>query len=131
MTDFLVQVFVLTGSVFVFLAAVGVARMPDLYMRLSTVTKGGTMGVGLLLVAVVLELPDAVVLVKTIAVIAFAFITSPVAAHFISRAAYFHGVALWDGTVVDELRGQYEERSHELSHPPDTITERTGEKGEG
>jgi hypothetical protein len=47
---------------------------------------------------------DLVVTTKVMAVIAFAGLTSPVAAHMIGRAAYRDGVALWDRTQFDELK---------------------------
>jgi multicomponent Na+:H+ antiporter subunit G len=37
-------------------------------------------------------------------VIAFLFLTAPVGAHVIARAAYAVGVPLWEGTITDELR---------------------------
>jgi len=43
------------------------------------------------------------------ATIVFLLITGPVAAHLISRAAYFVGIRPWQGTTTDELQGQYEE----------------------
>lgn len=117
MTDVLIHAAVIAGSGFVLLAAIGVVRMPDLYMRMSTVTKAGTMGVGLLLLAVVLQVPGLTIVIKGVAVLLFGFLTSPVTAHMVSRAAYFQGVELWEGTLVDELRGQYETWRHELASP--------------
>lgn len=122
MNDVMVQVFVLAGSIFILLAGIGLMRMPDLYMRMSTVTKAGTLGVGLILIGAVIDHFDFTTVIKAGAVITFGFLTSPVAAHMISRAAYFQGVRLWEGSVVDELRGQYEDRSHQLSHPAESET---------
>jgi multicomponent Na+:H+ antiporter subunit G len=121
MTDAIIAALAIAGSLFVLLAAVGVTRMPDLYMRMSTVTKASTLGLALLLVAAVIELDTWNALAKAVAIIVFGFITSPVAAHMISRAAYFQAVELWSGTVLDELRGQYT-RQHELEHPPPAET---------
>jgi multicomponent Na+:H+ antiporter subunit G len=122
MTEVLIPALAVSGSLFVLLAAVGVTRMPDLYMRMSTVTKASTLGLALLLLAVVVELESWSALAKALAIIVFGFITSPVAAHMISRAAYFQGVELWEGTALDELRGQYDRRLHELAHPPSEET---------
>jgi len=44
--------------------------------------------------------------IRAIAVIVFIFITAPVGAHLLARAAYFLNVPLWEGTVVDDLKGQ-------------------------
>lgn len=117
MTEVLVGALAIVGSGFVLLAAIGVLRMPDVYMRVSTVTKAGTMGIGLLMLAAVLEFGEVSVVLKVGAVLLFGMITSPVAAHAISRAAYLQGVELWEGTVIDEMRGQYSPHTHRLSHP--------------
>ena len=51
--------------------------------------------------------------------ITFVFLTAPVAAHMIARASYFVGVPLWEGTIIDELRGHYDRRTHRLARPDD------------
>jgi len=117
MSEVFVQAFILAGSVFMLLAGIGVLRMPDLYMRLSTVTKGSTMGIFLLLVGVMIEFHTLGVFIKVLAVLVFGLVTSPVAAHMVSRAAYFQGVELWEGTQVDEIAGRYEIQHHGLFSP--------------
>jgi multicomponent Na+:H+ antiporter subunit G len=37
-----------------------------------------------------------------ILIVGFLFLTAPVAAHMIGRAAYRHQVPRWTGTVIDE-----------------------------
>jgi multicomponent Na+:H+ antiporter subunit G len=51
---------------------------------------------------------------RAIALIAFLFVTAPVAAHMLGRAAYFDGVPLWKGTVQDDLYGHYILTTHSL-----------------
>jgi len=48
------------------------------------------------------------------AIVLFFYLTAPVAAHVIARAAYFVGAEIWTSTVADELRGRYEEQTHRL-----------------
>ncbi len=45
-------VLLLIGSVFSLLAAVGILRLPDLYTRMHAASKAGTMGSGLMLIAI-------------------------------------------------------------------------------
>ena len=104
MTDLITGVLVITGSLFMFLAAIGVVRMPDVYMRMSTVTKAATMGAALLLIAAVIEADAASVYIKAIALVGFGFLTSPIAAHMVGRAAYARRVPLWEGTLIDQMR---------------------------
>ncbi len=104
MTDVVVGVLVLSGSFFMLLAATGVVRMPDIYMRMSTVTKAATLGAGLLLLAAVLEVSTLSGLAKAVMLAAFGFLTSPIAAHMVGRAAYAGGEPLWEGTLVDQMK---------------------------
>jgi multicomponent Na+:H+ antiporter subunit G len=100
------------------ISTIGALRMPDFYLRLSVTVKAATMGVGLLLLCAAILFPDISVTTKAIAIIFFLFITSPVAAHMIGRAAYFTGTTLWKGTIIDELAGMYNKETHELENEP-------------
>jgi len=109
--------FLFVGALFMLLAAVGVLRMPDLFTRMQASTKAATLGVGCILLGVTLHFDTLAVTTRALAVIAFVFLTAPVAAHMIARAAYFVGVPLWEGTVIDELRGHYNRETHTLGSP--------------
>lgn len=104
MVEILVGALVIVGSMFMFLAAIGVVRMPDIYMRMSTVTKAATMGAGLMLIGAVIEASTTTAIVKAVALVTFGFLTSPIAAHMIGRAAYARGVPLWEGTLLDQMK---------------------------
>ena len=121
MNEIVSTALVLIGSSFLLLAAVGLVRMPDLFTRMSAATKGQTLGVGCLLLAVGIYFPGLGITTRTLAGIAFFFLTAPVAAHMIARAAYFVGVPLWEGTVCDQLRGRYDPLTHVLERDPREI----------
>jgi multicomponent Na+:H+ antiporter subunit G len=107
-TDLLVIPLLVIGTLFVLLAGVGVFRMPDLFSRMQASTKAGTLGVGCLLVAVGLHFGDLGVATRALLVVAFLFLTAPVAAHMIAQAAYFTDVPRWEGTVIDEFRDMHD-----------------------
>jgi multicomponent Na+:H+ antiporter subunit G len=107
--------FVLIGALFMLLAGWGLLRMPDLFLRMSAATKASTLGAGFMLLGAALYFPDLGTISRSLATIIFIFLTAPVAAHRIARAAYLDKVPLWKGTKSDELAGQYDERSHALS----------------
>ena len=116
----------LLGSLFVLVAALGVLRLPDLLMRMHAATKAGTLGAGLLLVAVAVAAPETSVMARALATFVFLLLTAPIAAHLIARAAYHTGEAtLWDRTCVDELAeamadrpdpGPERDRPHPTAH---------------
>lgn len=108
---------VIVGTIFLLLACVGVVRMPDLYLRMSATSKAATLGSVLVLLGLAVYFNTFTISARALATIGFLFLTAPVAAHMIGRAAYMSGVPLWDGTVQDDLRGHYDLRDHELDSP--------------
>lgn len=117
MSEFIMSALLITGGAFLLLAAVGIVRMPDLYSRIQAATKAATLGVGCIILALAIHFVDLGITVRALLVIAFLFLTQPVAAHMIGRAAYFVGVPLWEHTIMDELRGRYDAATHTLESP--------------
>jgi multicomponent Na+:H+ antiporter subunit G len=114
--EWIAAALVLTGAFFMLLAAVGVARLPDVWMRMHASTKSATFGIGCMALALAAShLHDLGVVMRSIIIIGFVFQTAPVAAHMIGRAAYLMGVAPWGGTKLDELKGRYDPETHRLS----------------
>jgi multicomponent Na+:H+ antiporter subunit G len=110
-------VLLIVGAAFLLLAAIGIVRMPDLFMRMQAASKASTLGVGFLVLAAGVYFGDLAIMIRVLLVIAFLFLTAPVAAHIIARSAYFVGVPLWEHTRVDELRGHYDRGTHVLFRP--------------
>lgn len=109
MNEIIVGVLLLLGTGFMLVAALGVARLPDLWMRMHASTKAGTLGAGLLLLSMAVNFGSLSVVTMCMATIFFLVMTAPVAAHLIGRAGYFAGEPLWEGTVLDEFKEDLEE----------------------
>lgn len=103
MREIVASLLLIVGAVFTFLAALGLVRLPDLFMRLQATTKASTLGIGALAVAVAVHYATGGVSARAILVLAFVFITAPAGAHAIARAAHRSGVPLSPRTVADEL----------------------------
>lgn len=101
------------GALLILTAGVGILRFPDVLMRMHATTKAGTLGVGLVTLSAMFAFGDVAVIGRSAGVILFVFLTAPISAHMISRAAYFADVKLWEGTFVDELRAYRESRGSE------------------
>jgi multicomponent K+:H+ antiporter subunit G len=87
--DLILSVLVLAGAGFTFVGSLGLVRLPDFYMRLHAPTKATTLGVGSLLIASALYFStrgDGISL-HEILVTVFLFITAPVSAHVMAKAA--------------------------------------------
>jgi monovalent cation:H+ antiporter-2, CPA2 family len=119
MNEIISSALMIIGAAFALLAGAGVVRMPDLFTRMQAATKASTLGIGCLVLAVPIHFGELGITTRAIATIIFVFLTAPVAAHMIARAGYFVGVPLWERTVIDELHGHYDRRTHKLARPDD------------
>lgn len=81
------------GLVFLILAGVGVARLPDAFQRMHASTKAGSLGASLVVLGAALVEPD-IGLFRAGVTIAFLLMTLPVAAQLLGRGAYMSGARL-------------------------------------
>ena len=118
MREVISSILLISGALWVVVAGLGVLRMPDLFLRMSATSKAASFGVSLIMLGVAIDVNELGVTTRALAVIAFIFLTAPVAAHMIGRAAYIVGVPLWSKTVCDELYGCYHPETHTLANTP-------------
>ncbi|GAA4441756.1 monovalent cation/H(+) antiporter subunit G [Ravibacter arvi] len=123
MTDVIIMILTSIGTLFILIAAIGVLRMPDFFLRLSVTIKAATLGLGFIMGGTALFFLEFSVTAKVTAIIFFLLITAPVSGHMIGRTAYFTGMKLWKGTVLDELKGKYDRKTHELTSDGDHAQE--------
>jgi len=96
-------VFFALGTFFMMIAAFGIYRMPDVYNQLHTSTKAVTLALVNLLLGAMIDQGTLSVIMKSVLILAFQFMTAPVAAHMISRAQYPDA---WEGSIMDEMVGE-------------------------
>lgn len=101
--SWVVAILVVLGAFFAFVAGLGVLRMPDFYTRMHAVTKAGAFGAALMLLAAALHFQSLRASVMAVVIIAFFYLTAPVAAQTLGRAAYRRKTPLWDQTGPDAL----------------------------
>lgn len=102
--EIIISVCLLSGGFFILLSAVGIIRMPDLYMRISAATKATTLGVGLIVLSTALFFGTLPIVSKSLLVIVFIFLTAPVAGQILARAGFLSGSPLWPGTHINEYK---------------------------
>lgn len=100
--SWLTAILLLTGSVFMLLAAAGVVRLPDVVLRLQASAKASTLGLSCLILGASLQLPDLSSVIRLLSIGAFVMVTAPLSGHIVSRAALNRGASLWPGMVVNE-----------------------------
>ena len=107
LTEISIAVLMILGTLFCFLAALGLVRMPDFYSRLQATTKATTLGAGLVMIAVALDFSGQGAVTRAVAIILFLFVTAPVSGHMLSRAAYLLGVRPGRQTRSDALQSYF------------------------
>jgi len=98
--------FILLGSVFLFLGALGIYRMPDLYNRLQAGTKASTLGAMSVVLGVGLMQPDW--LIKLIVIILFIGVSNPLSSHALARASYRSGIRPFFKKKIDSYEQEVE-----------------------
>lgn len=112
-SDIVVAILLTTGGFFLFVAGLGILRLPDVLIRMHASTKAGTLGVGLVFTGLAVYFGRTAEISMSLLTIVFLLVTAPVAAHAIARAAYRMNVKLWDRMHIDEWKGQYSTKGDE------------------
>jgi len=89
MLELLLSILILIGAGFTLIGSLGLLRLRDFYSRLHAPTKATTLGVGSLLIAsaVFFSHRDEGLSLHEVLVTLFLFITAPVSAHLMAKAA--------------------------------------------
>ncbi|WPC06398.1 Na+/H+ antiporter subunit G [Pseudomonas sp. MBLB4123] len=96
----LVAVSLLLGSLFALIGAIGLYRLPDFFMRLHGPTKSTTLGVGGMVIAslIYFGVQGEGISLHELLITLFLFITAPVSAHMLAKAALQQKVRLSERT---------------------------------
>lgn len=101
--DIVTGICLLTGAVLCLVAAIGIARLPDLLTRMHAATKPQVLGILVLLTGVSLQMHNLRDIGMLLLIATFQLITAPVSAHMVGRAAYRTGNVRPDLLLVDDL----------------------------
>lgn len=102
MTNTIGMILICIGIAFDFLGVLGLVRLPDVYNRLQAATKCVTFGTAGILLGIIIMQGFGSFGFKALLGIIFIFLTSPTAAHAISRAAHRSKIPLAKISVVDK-----------------------------
>lgn len=114
MQDFFILFFLIIGTIFIFVASIGILKMPDVYLRMSASTIAATFGVASMLIAVTIHFSNLSTTLHILGVILFLVLTVPIGAHMLGRSSHIIGIEKWDKTVIDEMEGKYNEEAHDF-----------------
>ena len=87
----LASILFIMGSFFFLVGVLGLLRMPDVFSRIHTTTKGDTLGVGLILLGLMVLYGFSFTTLRILVLLILVWLTTPTAAHLIAKAAYQKG----------------------------------------
>lgn len=92
--EYAISALLLFGGAFTLVGAIGLARLPDFYTRLHGPTKATTVGVGAIMLSSVVYFSsmDQGIDFSEILITVFLFMTAPVSANMLAKAAMHIGV---------------------------------------
>lgn len=93
--EILMAICLISGTFFTLVAALGVLRMPDIYMRTHAATKAGTFGIGMIVLAVALYFMDTAVTSRVVGIMLFIIMTTPTAAHLLGKIIMKSPYRMW------------------------------------
>jgi len=93
----------LTGGALALTAGAGLQRFDNVFSRMHAATKPATLGLALIMVGAAFQVSNVGDVAKLMVVLVLQFVTAPVGAHLMGRAAYRNGGLLGPRTAVDEL----------------------------
>ncbi len=79
---------IVLGMFFFLVALLGLLRMPDVFSRIHTTTKGDTLGIGLIIVGLMVLSGFTALSLKLFVTLVLIWITTPTAAHLIAKSEY-------------------------------------------
>ncbi|GAB5477530.1 MAG TPA: Na+/H+ antiporter subunit G [Marinobacter hydrocarbonoclasticus] len=87
--EYAISAMLIIGGVFTLIGAIGLARLPDFYTRLHGPTKATTVGVGAIVISSVIYFSTLGrgIGIEEILITAFLFMTAPISANFLAKAA--------------------------------------------
>ncbi len=104
MIDTIVAILLLFASFFTLVAALGIIRLPDVYMRMHAITKASSLATILFLVALIFAHPTWRVALGSLLLIAFVIATAPISTHALARISVQLGIKLTKGMVRNDMK---------------------------
>jgi multicomponent Na+:H+ antiporter subunit G len=102
MSEILGGILIAVGLLFDLFGCIGLIRLPDVYNRLQATTKCVTLGTCSILLGTFIIKGICPTGVKALLATLFLLLTSPVAAHALSRGAHASGIKLWEKSACDK-----------------------------
>jgi len=100
--DWLSWFFIVSGSFFALVGALGLVRLPDVFSRMHGAGMVDTLGIMMILVGLMFQTSEPIQVLKLVLILVFVIFTSPTSTFALARAAIHGGVN--PGPSMEELK---------------------------
>ncbi|MFP4469352.1 MAG: monovalent cation/H(+) antiporter subunit G [Bacteroidales bacterium] len=101
--DWIGMALLIIGSLFMLVAAIGLVRLPDIYLRMHAATKAPSLGLFFMVLAVPVHFLEWWPAVEAVFILLIIFITLPIGSHMIAQAAHLMNVTKSKRTFIDQM----------------------------
>lgn len=101
MSDAIAAFLFVAGGFFCMVAGIGLIRLNDVFARMHAATKAGTLGLGLICIAVMFKAESLLHVAEALFVFLFMIASAPVGSHLIGRASWRTRVPMDPNTQID------------------------------
>lgn len=110
--EVLIIFLLIVGGIFLLIGSIGLVRLPDFFTRLHAPTKATTMGIGCILLASMISFSttQGMLSVHELMITLFLFITAPITAHMLCKAALHQRLQVIERTQNQSLMPLAEKR---------------------
>ncbi|MFW7381267.1 MAG: monovalent cation/H(+) antiporter subunit G [Oligoflexus sp.] len=105
--NLIIACLLLIGTGLVLVAAIGIVRMPDFYIRTQATGKAATVGTMLIHLSVVLYMESWEAAFKSVGIMFLILLSTPITTHAFGRAAKARRIPLEKAAVVDQFPKQH------------------------
>lgn len=103
MIEIIVGIFLILGSLFTLVAAFGIIRLPDVYMRMHAITKASSLATIFFILAVTVAYPGWRVMFGGLLLVAFVIATAPVSTHVLAGVSMLLGIKMAPDSKQNDL----------------------------
>ena len=101
----------LIGSFLCISGGIGILRFPDFYTRMHAVGVTDTLAAGMILVGLMLQSPEALVVIELVMILLMTLFINPTASHALAKAAIHNGLL----PILDNEEGSKTENTYQES----------------
>ncbi len=116
-SEWIAAILLVLGAFFMLVAGIGVLRFQDVFLRMHAATKAPSLGVFLMVIALMFYFQNFWLSIEGLLIMVFIFMTAPISAHALSRAAHVMHIQKSKRTQIDQLESSAEAKPADKAQP--------------